>query len=262
MDMMCPCSSHREPLQQAFSEGETDFRLCRVCGLVFRNKFPTPNELDEIYKQAYSAENISYADTNQESGDYAIEAYAAFLTKTIIKPGMRVLDFGAATGTLVAQLQHSGVAVDGVEYSAEAREFCAATRGFKLMSGLDVILPGTYDVVTMIEVIEHVTDLQATLLNLRKVLKLGGLIFITTPNRKGIRAIMEGGHWREARKKFHLILFDKQSLKFHLGETGFVDIHRVVFSPVQKKGIKFWMVARATQLLGVPGSLCMVGHLA
>ena len=41
------------------------------------------------------------------------------------------------------------------------------------------------DVITMIEVIEHLTELQPTLRELYRIMKPGGTLLVTTPNRFG-----------------------------------------------------------------------------
>ena len=260
LDLQCPCSDHRGQLNPVFSEGETDFLICQNCGLVFRVRFPSNAELENIYREAYCSEYIQGGNTGQESGDFAIRSYFRFLTSSVVFPGMRVLDFGSGSGGLVEEFRRKGISADGVEYSSSARAHCAQTRGFDLLAGHDQFEPSAYDLVTMIEVIEHVTDLPGTLRALYHALKPGGLLFVTTPNRKGLRARVQRGYWREARKKFHLFLFDWRSLFFHLQAAGFEDIRRLVFSPLQRPGGKFWLAARMMQTFGVSGTLCAIAQ--
>lgn len=256
LSMRCP-SDHDQTPRPFFNQGEIDFRICPQCGLVFREHFPTATELDEIYRQALAKEKIESSDT-PESPDYAIAAYGRFLAKSLLRPGMRVLDFGAATGALVEYLRGCDIVADGVELSPEARARCATQRGFALNQGLEGIPAGSYNAVTMIEVIEHLTDLSGTLRALLEILEPGGVLFITTPNRRSVRARLEGGYWREATKKFHLFLFDQASLSFHLRTVGFGSLQRIVFSPVQKPGFKSWLLARLMSCIGMSGTLCVV----
>lgn len=254
---MCPCGASVNQLQQYFYFGETDFRQCRVCGCVFRERFPTPTELDEIYRHAYAQENICDSQTNQESGDYAAQSYAKYLMSHAIKSGDRYLDFGAGTGTLLAELRNLSFDGDGVEFSAGARDYCEANRGFSLRADLSGVPDGYYNVISMIEVIEHLTDLNGTLKELLRVLAPGGRLFVTTPSRAGFRARIEKGNWREAQKKFHLFLFDMRSLEFHLNRVGFIGVKRHVFGPLQKPGWKHALYSRGTQSIGLSGTLCV-----
>lgn len=260
--MQCPCVSHRKQLVQAYDEGEIDFRICPECGIAFRERFPSPGELEEIYQQAYVEEKIGSGNTNQESGGFAVRTYAEFIQRSLCRPGARVLDYGAGSGALVERLRDNGVEASGIEFSSDARRFCREKRGFSLMSNLDEVPDGHFDVVSMIEVVEHLTDLQATLVQLHRIIAPGGCLLVTTPNRKGLRARKEKGHWREAKKKFHLFLFDWPSLKFHLEAAGFHDLRRVVFSPLRRTGIKSLITVRLMQALGVAGTLCVIAKRA
>jgi SAM-dependent methyltransferase len=241
-----------------FNSGETDFRLCTRCGVVARERFPTADELDEIYRQAYAEEKIGAGATNQESGDFAVDSYADFMLRALARPGMQMLDYGAASGALVERLRRGGVDAEGMEFAADAREYCLSHRGFDLMASLDGVPPGRYQAASMIEVIEHLTDLRGALAQLHHVLAPGGLLLVTTPNRNALRARIEGGHWREAKKKFHLFLFDRKSLRYHLEAAGFEIVRSLVFGPLQRPGFKFLMAARLTQAIGMQGALCMI----
>jgi SAM-dependent methyltransferase len=241
-----------------FNEGETDFRLCTSCGLVFRKRFPTPHELDCIYREAYVAEKIGRGSTNQESGDHAMNVYSKFIKNKIWTPEMKVLDYGAGSGALVEQLRAHQIEADGLEFAESARQFCLERREFTLLEHLDGVPKNHYQLVTMIEVIEHLTDLHGTLRQLYTSMAPNGKLLVTTPNRKGLRARIEGGHWREAEKKFHLFLFDWPSIKYHLEATGFHDLKRIIFSPVTRPDVKSLITARATQVLGISGALCVI----
>jgi ubiquinone/menaquinone biosynthesis C-methylase UbiE len=254
----CPCGEPAERLSPYFAAGETDFRLCPTCGCVLRERFPDPEELEAIYRQAYEEEKIVDASTQQESGDHATGSYADYLARHMLAPGDRMLDYGAGSGALVAAMRERGNECDGVEFAASARKFCFDIRGISLEQNLDGVPDSRYRAVSMIEVIEHLTDLTQTLEELHRVLAPGGRLFVTTPNRNGIRARLEGGRWREARKKFHLFLFDRDSLRFHLERAGFVGVRQIFYSPLQKKGWKFALYARTMQTFRMPGTLCFL----
>ena len=86
------------------------------------------------------------------------------------------------------------------------------------------------------------------------------MLFVTTPNRLGLRARMQKGYWREARKKFHLFLFDRASIEQMLLRAGFARVDWVRFSPLQNSGFPFWLYGRACQCLGVSGTLAVIAR--
>jgi SAM-dependent methyltransferase len=247
--------------QQYFEKDETDLWNCLDCGVVWRCPLPSVTELEEIYREAFVTTNVEKGETNQESGDFATTRYARYIARWLVRPGDRMLDYGAGTGALVESMRAGGTLCDGYEFSTEAREYCRNMRGITLNSSREEIPSGHYHLVTLIEVIEHLRDPRVSLASLRDCLKPGGVLFVTTPNRRGWRARLEKDQWQEARKKFHLYLFDQASLVLLLEKAGFVRVRRVRFSPITKAGLLHGLVGRGIQTLGLGGTLCMLAEL-
>jgi SAM-dependent methyltransferase len=243
-----------------FVNGEIDFLRCARCSLVWRNPIPDIPELVAIYKDAYAEENVFSGSTNQESGVYATEQYARYLVKHVLLNGDSILDYGAATGELVAKLRQLGFATDGYEFSDDARDYCRRNRNIELFDSPADIPKKRYRVITMIEVIEHLREPGSTLRELAACLEAGGQVFITTPNRNGWRARVEGGTWREACKKFHLYLFDETSIINLLRESGFSNIRRLRFTPITRPGLVYWLWGRLMQIIGLGGTLSILAE--
>jgi 2-polyprenyl-6-hydroxyphenyl methylase / 3-demethylubiquinone-9 3-methyltransferase len=103
--------------------------------------------------------------------------------------GKSALDVGCGAGLLCEPLARMGAAVTGVD---AAEENVAVARDHAKQSGLDIVYRagelsaqklGTFDLVTSMEVIEHVTDPGAFVSGLAKHLKPDGLLIMSTPNR-------------------------------------------------------------------------------
>jgi len=243
-----------------FVNGEIDFLRCNRCSLVWRNPIPDIPELAAIYKDAYSEESVFSGSTNQESGGYATEQYAKYLAKHVLLKGDSILDYGAATGELVAKLIQFGFAAEGYEFSDDARDYCRQNRNIELFQSPADIPKLRYRVITLIEVIEHLREPGSTMRDLAGCLKAGGQVFITTPNRNGWRARVEGGRWGEACKKFHLYLFDETSIRNLLRESGFSNIRRIRFTPITRPGLAYWLWGRLMQIIGLGGTLCILAE--
>lgn len=102
------------------------------------------------------------------------------------RPGERILDFGCGTGEFCHLLKTSpGVFPEGIDKNRTAIEIASRSYPhipFKSIE-LSELEVRTYDAVTLIEVIEHLTDPLYTLQSLKDVLKKDGRIVLSTPNR-------------------------------------------------------------------------------
>jgi ubiquinone/menaquinone biosynthesis C-methylase UbiE len=100
--------------------------------------------------------------------------------------GGRILDIGAGTGAFLHKLaQGASWQIDGTEISAQAVKLASLHYGITLRHGaLDAIdLPAEhYDVITLWHVLEHVPDARATLSEVARLLRPGGLAMIAVPN--------------------------------------------------------------------------------
>ena len=85
-------------------------------------------------------------------------------------------------------------------------------------------LPGPFDVLTIVETLEHVQDplqlLQQGLSRLRR----GGLIYGTTPNSQSVNAYILRSHWSVITFPEHPVLLSRKALKTMLKELGFTQI--------------------------------------
>ncbi|RED17700.1 bifunctional 2-polyprenyl-6-hydroxyphenol methylase/3-demethylubiquinol 3-O-methyltransferase UbiG [Parasphingopyxis lamellibrachiae] len=105
--------------------------------------------------------------------------------------GKSALDIGCGAGLLAEPLARLGATVTGID---AAEENIAAARAHAAQSGLAIdyriggveAAEGTHDLVTCMEVVEHVTDPAAFVCGLAGALKPDGLLIMSTPNRTGL----------------------------------------------------------------------------
>ncbi len=106
--------------------------------------------------------------------------------------GLTALDVGCGGGLVAEPLARMGAAVSGIDAGedviAVARAHAAAL-GLAIdyragdVTALAQAMPGSFDLVTCLEVVEHVQDVPAFLAALRGLLKPDGLLVFSTPNR-------------------------------------------------------------------------------
>ena len=110
----------------------------------------------------------------------ALSEWRAAITRHLApRPGMRVLDLGAGTGTWAANLASwYGISVVAVEPSPAMR---ARSRGIRMLGGHASALPlapATMDGAWLSTVIHHLPDLPAAARELRRVLRPGAPVLI------------------------------------------------------------------------------------
>ncbi len=105
-----------------------------------------------------------------------------FMRMIIRNPKSKILDVGCGTGANLGMLKQFGEA-EGVDVSDDALEFCRK-KGLKVHKGLAEKLPfadESFDVVTALDVVEHLDDDVSGLKEMHRVLKTGGQTLIFVP---------------------------------------------------------------------------------
>jgi len=95
----------------------------------------------------------------------------------------RILDVGCGTGANLLMLAEYGDA-EGVDISEDALAFCRERGLDKVRLGAGEQLPyddGTFDLVTALDVVEHMDDDLAGLREMRRVLRPGGRVLLFVP---------------------------------------------------------------------------------
>lgn len=106
--------------------------------------------------------------------------------------GKKVLDVGCGGGILSESLAHHGAVVKGIDLSQKALQVAQlhglesnAKVDYELISAEDLAMreAAQYDVVTCMEMLEHVPDPQAIIMACAQLAKPGGKLFFSTLNR-------------------------------------------------------------------------------
>lgn len=115
-----------------------------------------------------------------------------YVASRVALAGKRVLDIGCGGGLLSEALAGTGAQVSAIDLGAEliavASEHARSSGAqvdYRLISAEDLAAeqPGSFDVITCMEMLEHVPDPGSILSACRTLLKPGGQLFLSTINR-------------------------------------------------------------------------------
>ena len=203
----------------AFRIADTDFGTtlslarCRACGFI-----QLAEDVDVVPFYA-AMDDPAYEATRPFRARQAIELLEDLPVRA---RGTRLLDVGAGSGVLVEQANRLGWEAEGVEPSAWLAER-ARERGLPVHVGtlpLPALTP-PYDVVTLVDVIEHVPDPRALVREAHRLLRPGGLLLVVTPDVSSVAARALGPRWWHYRIA-HVGYFNPGTLDLLLSASGFV----------------------------------------
>jgi 2-polyprenyl-3-methyl-5-hydroxy-6-metoxy-1,4-benzoquinol methylase len=231
------CGGHRH--RRVFEEFGTDIVRCRDCGHVF-SSFRSDPHYDGYWGDEVPEADHFYWKTARSS------MYRNFLRKFIAGRSGRLLDMGCGLGFFVKTMtSYPAWETYGCEISS------AAVRYARERLHLDNVIcgrldeadfpPGSFDVITMWDVIDHIPRPDPVLRHCHALLKDGGVCFIRSPNirvqlprarlNKALRGMRPGVAYLQARHHAHH--YSRSSLRRLLERNGFSAVSYLHLRPIQ-----------------------------
>ncbi len=220
----CPaCDSASEP-QFVYRKWGYPVRRCPECGL--GSTGIDGLDVSRIYTQDYfqGARKDGYADYLGSEAILRKEFQSAVgsLRRSGRTSG-RLLEIGCAYGFFLAEASKT-FEVLGIEPCVEAANFCRS-KGLEVTAGFvdaeTVSSKDRFDVVVMLDVIEHLSDPLNTLRLMNHRLNPGGCVLVTTGDWDSILSRVMRSYWRLMTPPQHLFFFSKRTLAAVLERAGF-----------------------------------------
>ncbi len=174
---------------------------------------PSDDELSRVY-QGFG-EGLSEA--LQHDVAYRETMYGRLLDVLAAQrqPPGSILDVGCSTGTFLEAAADRGWAPTGIEIDEGAAKHAAGRLNVPIHTGrANAVLPdlGSFDVIVMSHVLEHVNDPRATLDLVSSHLRPGGILLLRAPNARGRSATLTRARWSWFRPPIHLSYFSDQTI--------------------------------------------------
>jgi len=226
----CGCDDLKTILQvkdHSVSKEEFELSECGCCSLIMTNPQPTPSEIGRYYQ---SEDYVSHTDTKKGFIHYLYHVARNLTLKRkrnlIAKYHKKgnLLDIGCGTGYFAAFMKDNKYDVSVMEPDPQAAEKAAEKLHIKPYQSLEDI-QGTYDIITMWHVLEHVHDINTTFSKLNALLKENGVLLIAVPNPESTDAKHYKEYWAAYDVPRHLYHYKKSlirhaSIKFDMKVTS------------------------------------------
>lgn len=223
---------------------EFDVIECLSCGYKHVVPIPTQEELEQVYREDYySHEKPLYLDEHQEDLDWWNLVYDErydYLESQLPGESRSLLDIGSGPGYFLLRGKARGWNTLGVEPSKRAAAH-SRDLGLDVREGFvdEAVVKslGTFDVVYLHEVLEHIPNPASLLSIVSQLLKPGGILCVIVPNdynplQKALRTTMNFEPWWLA-PPHHINYFDHESLLTLLKKQGFDILFRSSTFPIE-----------------------------
>jgi 2-polyprenyl-3-methyl-5-hydroxy-6-metoxy-1,4-benzoquinol methylase len=229
--------------QQVDIDGDETIVKCRECGLQYVNprwrlepgmaSYSTTHE-QEYFAQTYAVRSRAYS--------HLVRRFSPWLGRE----AHTLLDVGSGDGVLLEVAQDYGLKVLGLETSQALIVESRKRLGDQAVGSFEIAaLPAKqFDVVTLINVIEHLRKPRPMLEAVARVLVPDGIVVLHAPNAGGLPARLHGSKWHQVEPLEHLYYFTARTLGLLLRETGFEPIGRFNIS------ISYGLSRQAQDVLG------------
>ncbi len=250
------CSALPGPPCPLCGAAATDFwlakrgwRICRCghCGLVFTAGSWPAKQAAAFYNEGYFSGHDPAGYTNYCAMETALRRTARDRLARL-PPGERLLDVGCGPGVFLAAARERFRAI-GCDISSSACR-TARARGLPVAVADAAHLPfasETFDTVTMWDAIEHLADPVAALREVRRILRPGGSVALSTGDISSACARWSGRYWHLLNPPEHRYFFSLDTLDLVLTRAG---LERRAASRAGARYTPAYLVERLVKSLG------------
>jgi 2-polyprenyl-3-methyl-5-hydroxy-6-metoxy-1,4-benzoquinol methylase len=195
---------------------EKDYLVkCYTCKFVFCQRKPSNVELVDHYKLYPRANSIS--EITLKRYDELLNGFEKY------RKTNNLIDVGCGDGFFLMAAKKRNWNVYGTEFSQEALDLCSE-KGIQMTRSplnSDNYQPHFFDVITSFEVIEHINNPLEELRMFHKILRPGGIVYVTTPNFNSVSRDIVGPKWNIIEYPEHLSYYTSRTLIKLFDTAGF-----------------------------------------
>ena len=209
------------------------YTYCLECKSGFIQNAIREKDANELYAAKSSSRWISNLPLTERRTKKCVNLIADLLV-----PQKRILDIGCSTGQLLEFAKQFNCECFGVESSKPAQKICRE-RGHKCVSSInDIKTFAPFDIVFLIDTIEHIYGVPTFLNGLSELLKKEGQIVILTGNINSVPAKIFKNRWWYLGYPEHIVFPSIKSFNNFKNFSMLYHIKTYAFKSSQKKARK------------------------
>jgi 2-polyprenyl-3-methyl-5-hydroxy-6-metoxy-1,4-benzoquinol methylase len=219
----CPlCGATSAKVVYRFPAG--NYVRCTQCNLLSVDPIPDSTHVDDratlwanLHHQSQEKVEQHYSEAFQKIafGDM-LNSLAPF------RQTGKILDVGCGIGGFISAAKRNGWEEVGIDISPSLE--IARKAGLTVLNARIEEVdfpPASFDVITMIDVIEHINHLDTLMENVCRLLRPGGAFLVVTPNLASLNSRILGKRWVAVEPEDHLVLFTPRTLTDLLARNRF-----------------------------------------
>lgn len=208
------------------TENPCHYRIvqCRSCGMVYSNPIFDENKILSLYRDSLIDKCIDLTSTSIQIN------MRRYLNRLLRYSGIRegrILDVGCGVGYLLKYAQSKGFDVNGVEPNINAANHGRTILGSDIVKTgaytKDLYPPESFDLITIIHVIDHVVSPKDLLQTAQYHLKRSGYMLVATHNIKSLLGLIMGKNF-VAYHVQHVGYFMPGLLREMMGRCGLIPV--------------------------------------
>lgn len=215
----CPLCQSKD-YRKFLTKFEMNLVKCRKCSLVYANPRIHESELLRRYTSSFFFDEYlpAFKATSKQYDLMIIRSHFFLFLQLMTKyytPGKKLLDVGCGAGFFLKATEEIGWEAEGVEISPVASYYAQNIVKVKVLEGKleDLRLPAEkFDLVVLIETIEHLMNPLETLNEINRILKKEGVLIISTPDYKSLSRLFLGKNWAVLSPEEHFSVFTQKTL--------------------------------------------------
>ena len=184
--------------------------ICKNCGMIQQSKYYSDGFLKKFYSEYYNNFYSQFLGPKQRFDaqyNYAHKSFD-FIKGFFSQKNFSVLEVGCGAGGILKYYEENGCIVKGIDYDQNQLNY-GRNQGLSLENKIEFLDKKKYDLVILSHVLEHLVYPNKEIKEIKKYLKINGLLYIAIPS---IHSIKNTNYNFDMSRFFHIAHFSHFSL--------------------------------------------------